>query len=331
MNDKLLSVSVIVPVYNAAEHLDECIQSLLRQTYPPEEIILVDDGSEDGSDDICDNYVSQYNYIRVIHKENGGVSAARNAGIAASQGEYLVFVDSDDYIHPQMLEKYAAHFLEGKVLMCCFQYVSDVQIGQRCAPFLNGVDECSAAQFMDIFNENYINVPWNKLYSSKLVKKHGIKFPEEMSLGEDLIFNLAYLKYAPEEYRIIKEPLYFYRVGIDGSLSNSFRNDLFDLQLYMFEKLRNFLEYKKVMNGRNKKQYFRLFWNRLYLTLGIFRAEEKHEAIWGLQAHIDRILRHPIWDTLWSECKKEKVIDLKMVIKRIIVSFMKSERKWGVK
>ena len=67
------------------------------------------------------------------------------------------------------------------------------------------------------------------------------------------------------------------------------------------------------------------------MTLGIFRAEEKHETIWGLQAHIDRILRHPIWDTLWSECKKEKVIDLKMVIKRIIVSFMRFERKWGVK
>ena len=331
MTNKILSVSVIIPVYNSAAYLDECIQSLLQQTYSPEEIILVDDGSEDGSGDICDNYASQYNYIRVIHKENGGVSSARNVGIAVSQGEYLVFIDSDDYIHPQMLEKYAAFFSDEKVLMCCFECISVLQMGQKYESLPNGVKGYSVSEFMDLFNDNYINVPWNKLYSSKLVKKHGIKFPEEMSLGEDLFFNLEYLKYAPEKYCIIKEPLYFYRDGLNGSLSNSFRKDLFELQMCMFEKLRNFLEYKKIMSGRNKGQYLRLFWNRLYLTLNAYRTEGKIESTLESRIQTDVILYHPIWETLWLECKEEKVIDLKMAIKKVIVNFMRLERKWKTK
>lgn len=329
MTNKILSVSVIIPVYNSAAYLDECIQSLLQQTYSPEEIILVDDGSEDGSGDICDNYASQYNYIRVIHKENGGVSSARNVGIAISQGEYLVFIDSDDYIHPQMLEKYAAFFSDEKVLMCCFECISVLQMGQKYESLPNGVKEYSVSEFMDLFNDNYINVPWNKLYSSKLVKKHGIKFPEEMSLGEDLFFNLEYLKYAPEKYCIIKEPLYFYRDGLNGSLSNSFRKDLFELQMCMFEKLRNFLEYKKIMSGRNKGQYLRLFWNRLYLTLNVYKSGAKIESVLESQIQMNMILHHPVWKTLWSECKKEKVIDYKMVMKKIVIDFIRFKKKWG--
>lgn len=330
MTNKILSVSVIVPVYNSAAYLDECIQSLLRQTYSPEEIVLVDDGSEDGSGDICDNYASQYNYIRVIHKENGGVSSARNAGIAAAEGKYLVFIDSDDYIHPQMLQKYAEFFSEEKVLMCCFECISELQIRKKSESLANGVKEYSVSEFMELFNDNYINVPWNKLYSSELVKKHRIKFLEEMSLGEDLFFNLEYLKYAPEKYCIIKEPLYFYRDGLNGSLSNSFHKDLFELQMCMFEKLRSFLEYKKIMSGRNKGQYLRLFWNRLYLTLNVYRTEGKNKSTLEYWIQTDVILYHPIWENLWLECKEEKVIDLKMAIKKINVNFMRLGRKWKI-
>ena len=97
-------ISVIVPVYNVEQYLPRCVESILAQTYENLEILLVDDGAKDGSGAICDAYARQDERVKVIHKENGGLSSARNAGIDASTGEYLSFVDSDDWIEPDMYE-----------------------------------------------------------------------------------------------------------------------------------------------------------------------------------------------------------------------------------
>ncbi len=97
-------ISVIVPVYNVKQYLDDCVQSLLMQTYPHVEIILVDDGSVDGSGQMCDTYAQAHENITVVHKENGGLSSARNAGLEVARGAYVLFVDSDDYCAVQMLE-----------------------------------------------------------------------------------------------------------------------------------------------------------------------------------------------------------------------------------
>ena len=99
-------VSIIVPVYNVEEYLRECVDSILNQTYSDVEVILVDDGSTDQSGNICDEYAKMDSRIKVIHKKNGGVSAARNTGIGEASGEYLMFVDSDDAIHPELVEAY---------------------------------------------------------------------------------------------------------------------------------------------------------------------------------------------------------------------------------
>ena len=105
MNNEFDKVSVIVPVYNAKLYLRSCVDSLIAQTYPNIEIILVNDGSVDGSDKICDSYAVQYSFIHVIHKVNEGVSSARNIGIANAQGKYICFVDADDYIDSEMVFK----------------------------------------------------------------------------------------------------------------------------------------------------------------------------------------------------------------------------------
>ena len=97
-------ISVIVPVYNVEKYLDECVNSILDQTYSNIEILLIDDGSTDNSPNICDFYEKQDNRVRVIHQQNGGLSLARNIGIEKSQGDFIVFVDSDDYISTDMLE-----------------------------------------------------------------------------------------------------------------------------------------------------------------------------------------------------------------------------------
>ena len=97
-------ISIIVPVYKVEKYLKRCVDSILAQTYPCLEVILVDDGSPDGCPAICDEYAREDRRVRVIHKENGGLSDARNAGIDAAKGKFLGFVDSDDYVHPRFYE-----------------------------------------------------------------------------------------------------------------------------------------------------------------------------------------------------------------------------------
>ena len=109
------AVSVIVPVYNAGRHLPRCVQSIQSQTMRDLEIILVDDGSTDGSARLCEELASADDRIRVFHKKNGGVSSARNFGIEKAKGEYLLFVDADDFIHPDMLSKKRASMLLRKM------------------------------------------------------------------------------------------------------------------------------------------------------------------------------------------------------------------------
>ena len=102
--EQIPEISVIVPVYKVEPYLDRCVQSILRQTFRAFELILVDDGSPDGCPAMCDAWAKQDRRIRVLHKENGGLSSARNAGLAVATGRYISFVDSDDWIEPQMLE-----------------------------------------------------------------------------------------------------------------------------------------------------------------------------------------------------------------------------------
>lgn len=125
-------LSVIVPVYNVEQYLPRCVDSILAQTYPNLEIILVDDGAQDASGKICDDYAARDPRIRVIHKENGGLSSARNAGLDAARGEYLAFVDSDDWIEPDAYEAMLALARKyGEKLVCAGRYDVDGRTGQR--------------------------------------------------------------------------------------------------------------------------------------------------------------------------------------------------------
>ena len=116
-------ISVIIPVYNGQSYISRCVESILRQTYEDYEILLIDDGSTDSSPIICDKYSTENSKIRVVHKENGGLSDARNMGIKESQGKYITFVDNDDWIEPQMLEKLhdAAKVHAADIVMCNHQ------------------------------------------------------------------------------------------------------------------------------------------------------------------------------------------------------------------
>lgn len=160
-------ISIIVPIYNVEKYLNRCIESIVNQTYKNLEIILVDDGSPDNCPQICDQWKEKDNRIKVIHKENGGLSDARNVGLDITQGEYIAFVDSDDYIHVKMYETLITVLLEKDcdIVQCDFSKVADgQQVNNELLEYK--VKEYNVKEALySLINENPLKqVVWNKLY-----------------------------------------------------------------------------------------------------------------------------------------------------------------------
>lgn len=215
-----VQISVIIPVYNAADSIRNTVDGLMMQDFPSFEVVLVDDGSTDGSSMVCDDLVSVYEGVRVIHKPNGGVSSARNAGLDAASGEYVMFLDADDVLKPETLKKMAA--LDADMVMGGFEKVVDsevVEVNRPC--FLKkyeGADDL--CRFLDdnIGEKDcfLLNSSCFKLYRRELIEAYSHRFDESLRYGEDKIFVFGFLRYIssastlPEsvyEYHIRKESL----------------------------------------------------------------------------------------------------------------------------
>lgn len=200
-------ISVIVPVYNVEKYIEKCVESIIAQTYTDLEIILVDDGSTDNSGKLCDLYASKDERIRVIHKENGGLSDARNVGIEQSTGEYLSFIDSDDYIHPQMMEILYRNMQEygADLSMCDSLEVAENEefvfekICNRVRVVEHPLEELRN-------NAAKISVAWNKLYPRKMFDE--VKYPKgKLHEDEYVIHELLYIS---KKMIVTDEKLYAY-------------------------------------------------------------------------------------------------------------------------
>lgn len=228
-------VSTVVPVYNAERHLEKCIESICAQPLSPLEIILVDDGSTDGSGALCEEWARKEPRIRVIHKENGGVSSARNAGIEVASGQFITFCDSDDYLEPDylatLLETAEAYPDCGHV-WCCFQTVTGYQ-RENAQPNYSAeepVQRCTLREYMTLHERWLDTLPWNKLYRADVIRKNALRFSPELSLGEDWLFNLAYLDASQNDrIAVVTRPLYNYVRGSGESLDSRYRSDLLDI------------------------------------------------------------------------------------------------------
>ncbi|MBO5293242.1 MAG: glycosyltransferase [Lachnospiraceae bacterium] len=213
-------VSIIVPVYNAEKTLVRCIESILNQTYKEFELILVDDGSTDASGQICDAYASKDARIHVIHKENSGVSDTRNQGIAAAKGEYLQFLDSDDWISPDATGLFVRTAMEQQcdMVIADFYRVKGERVSQKGAIEEAGLMDRAAyaANMMQKPADFYYGVLWNKLYKRSIVEEHQLKMDSSVSWCEDFLFNLEYIRCIQVIY-VLKVPVYYY-VKTKGSL-----------------------------------------------------------------------------------------------------------------
>lgn len=188
MMDKL--ISIIVPVYNVESYLKRCVDSLINQTYKNLQIILVDDGSKDNCPFICDEYEKTDSRITVIHKKNAGVSAARNSGLDIAEGDYIGFVDSDDYVHPEMYEFLMRAIKENdadlSLVWYKFVYENDNDLINSCQEYRVGkVYDNNIDAVMALYNRKFrINVgPCNKLYKKSIFKN--LRYPTDKIRGED--------------------------------------------------------------------------------------------------------------------------------------------------
>lgn len=274
-------VSIIVPAYNCIKSLECCVGSIRQQTYTSFELILVDDGSADGSGELCDKFAAEDTRIRVIHKPNGGVSSARNAGIDAVTGEYITFCDSDDYLEPDYLEtlvQAAEANPDCGHIWCCFQTVTGYQ-KENAAPnytYAKSLLRYTLQEYMSL-HEMWLDAePWNKLYRTDIVQTAKVRFPEDLSLGEDWLFNLAYIDAsANEKIVVVTKPLYNYMRGNDESLDSKYRKDLLDIYRRLNDTCLSYLRKWRLPTEQVEKFYNSRFYLYEKVLRNTMRAPDK--------------------------------------------------------
>lgn len=231
-------ISVIVPVYNVEKYLNECILSLINQTYKDIEVIMIDDGSSDSSGQICEEYAKEYNNFFAFHKKNAGLGMARNTGLEHINGHYVVFLDSDDYLEPNFIEVLYNEMIKNKVDMCKggFRRITDQKDIKSIRKYKNEVYPKEKAKKILIprmigsspdKHDSIEMCVTGAIYNADIIKAHNLKFPSERELiSEDLVFNIDYMQYASGACTIDYIG-YNYRINI-SSLTKSYRSDRFD-------------------------------------------------------------------------------------------------------
>ena len=237
--DKL--VSIIIPVYKVEAFLSRCVESALSQTYKDIEIILVDDGSPDKCPQICDKFEKKYPQIRVVHKQNGGLSSARNAGMKVATGDYILFIDSDDWIDPETVmelvaiaEREKVDFVRSRAkyanwpnhedgTVCDFGIETMMYTGKYSREMIEKeiLPICIATPQITF---GPIVSAWATLYKRALLSKNKIEFYEDVKYSEDCIFNARVLM-ACDSFYYLSEPQYYYYYYNDTSITKSYRSD----------------------------------------------------------------------------------------------------------
>jgi glycosyltransferase involved in cell wall biosynthesis len=291
-------ISLIVPVYNGEKYLASCMRDLKAQTMRELEIIFVDDGSTDQSGEMLDTAAEKDRRITVIHQENGGLSAARNAGIRAAGGEYVVFLDVDDRYEPYLAEHSyrLAQEYDADVVMYSFRY-RNADTGRdrdNGSPFFfSGTKEAFFAECLaDAVRTEIFNAPWNKVVRRKLLEETGLAFDPAYSIYEDILFAARLLQRAG---KIVVSPriCYTYYVRSSGSLISSFREDFFAAVTAYY---REAMEYCGAFpKNRRQKCAMTTLYDRLVILHLKQIALQKGLSAERKKALIDGIIRDPVF------------------------------------
>ena len=285
-------ISVIIPVYNPGRHLIKCLDSIINQTYPYLQIILIDDGSTDGSGEICDQYAEKDSRVICVHQPNSGVSKARNKGIELANGDYYHFPDSDDYIEPDTYEYLLNLMYEHKCEAVSFEFFgtySDHETQNILSDDFYGLFDITNAHRLIMTGTPFA---WNKLFKKELIIANsnlpGIKFHEDIFRGEDSLFVHEAIERAQTMW-FDKRPLYHYVQSEESAVRGRFRVSQLSA-LKLFEAYEPFLcKYSEM------KQYFFKTMSHLLIRL--------YYDMWADEADYSEKQRK-----LYSEFKKNKKV-----------------------
>lgn len=249
-----MKVSVIIPIYNGEKYFADCIQSILDQSFTNIEIIVINDGSTDGSLSLIKRYAQNDSRIVVINQKNKGVSAARNAGLSKARGDYIMFVDADDYIARKDALELLIDFAKenGNPDVLCFRRVGDTR--GRKAP--SGYSKLNDSIIGRMIVDETINTLWDKLYKKSIIKENSIKFPVGIRMAEDLLFNVQYFCEA-KTIGFFDEELYYYREDNQESATKKYMPNKYDDLMYVNRKMSEIIDNRSKAIG-NALSYIRI-------------------------------------------------------------------------
>lgn len=319
----MLTVTVVVAVYNIEKYIEKCIQSIIRQTWKEMEILLVDDGSTDESGNICDRYAKADDRIRVIHKINGGLSDVRNVGLEEASGTYLLYVDGDDYIAPECVEKAVecAKHHEAEVVIFDYQEIEE-STGRR------------ERWSMEIPREKKLTVKecpslliatpcaWNKLYRKSVWDRCGLRYPvgrvyEDLTITPQLLLNAESIVYMDSK------PLYHYILR-EGSImrSQNFKKSLYNRKAALEDVMTYFKEKKAFDTFKNELEY--LMFEQVYFV------PTKEVIYYDAQSEYRDQFRQYVFRVFPQADKNPYVRKWLSKKDKILLSLMKRRMYWGI-
>lgn len=253
-------ISVIVPVYNVEKYLHRCIDSILSQTFTDFELLLIDDGSKDKSGAICDEYVVKDNRVCVFHKENGGVSSARNLGLDNACGEWISFVDADDYLDVECLSMLMSQQNADLTIINYICHNGSERIIPNSASFIFKSENVLYDFLNQRINIGSLRTPWGKLYKKYLIDKLRLRFNEDLHIAEDTIFVLQYCINC-RSLEMIDNPLYNYEYSDSNEETSLARNESLYINQYslVFKELWSLNEQFKSLTGIEDNTLFRYY------------------------------------------------------------------------
>lgn len=339
-------VSVIIPVYNAVKYLPETLRSVVNQTFKNFELILIDDGANDGSGQICDEFAKTDSRIIVIHQKNGGICKARNTGLSVAKGKYIAFCDHDDLYEPIFLEKAVDEAEEKEVDLVKFTYKSEIwkngrklkTIVKKCPSAI--VDTSDLVNQYTLFNLTVRGI-WNGLYLRKIIEENKIRFDENIKTGmEDYLFNLEILKIV-RQVAVIEDTLFIHFARYEQSTSEKYDARRYRDIVYTANVEKMFLKTFKCIKPENwiKHQclYLILYMRTLTHPENKVSNIEKIKRLKSLEKkgylelNCKKICCFKVWKLSLKEATVSILFNFKMIpLLLIIYNSYRNNRNYGV-
>lgn len=297
-------ISVVIPAYNVGIYIDECIKSILNQTYKNYEVIIVNDGSTDNTLKVCNKYKENAN-IKIITQKNKGVSIARNRGIDEATGKYIVFVDPDDIVSKYYLETLSKNVKDDNVDMVVCGYTTDISLIYKN---INNSDIIkriyTGEQFLEMlidnnFKECYI---WNKIYKKSILTNNSVYFPENISVWEDMSFLVEYIRKTNNIY-IVEDKLYFYRIRENSVVNTKETLKKITDKLNVIKKIYN--------NVGDKNNIIKTLYCKTYLSY-LFFLDKEHTILRNEKRKYLKELLIVSKNIRWNKKEKIKLLILRL-------------------